>query len=187
MKPGRPQARVTQPPRSRPSTRPSARSAASVSSICSAASSSATSRWGSGGEELDIPLLPGDPDPLALAAAEQRVLVARHLGEPPLAADAEMQLDEVAEELDEDDLALRRVDAARGAVLVDADGDRAYRDERDVALLPVRARRPDADADPLLVLDDHAVGLDLDDLPADDVVVAHEARHDLGRRLRRDR
>src|SRR6266496_2872398 len=111
MNPGRPHASVIQPlPRPPlPRTAPSARSAAAVSSRSSTSSSSATSRCGSCGEELDIVLLPEDRDLLAFTASELRVALARDLREQPLAPRREVELDEVAEELDEEDLARGRV------------------------------------------------------------------------------
>src|SRR5829696_9963524 len=76
--------------------------------ISSACSISARSNCGVGSlpEELDILLLPRDRDRFALTAAQLRVVLARHLREHPLALGHEMELDQVAEELDEDDLAV---------------------------------------------------------------------------------
>src|SRR5262245_65973630 len=87
----------------------------------------------SGVEELDILLLPGDANHLARPAPEIRVAVAGHLGEHPLAAGREVQLDEVAEELDEDDLARRGVLGSRVAARADLDGCGPDRDERRLA------------------------------------------------------
>src|SRR5262245_52144887 len=95
---------------------PSAFSFGSCSSASASSSSPSASRsevCGSGTEELDIVLLPRDPDVLALAAAQERIALARHLGEHPLAADLQMQLHEVAEELDEHDPRVDRVVTGR--------------------------------------------------------------------------
>src|SRR5882724_4090925 len=127
MKPGSPHASVVQPP-PRPRTSPSARSAEAVFSSCSASSISSTSRCGSCGEELDILLLPGDPDPLTLTTPELRIPLTRDLCEQPLAARREVELHQVAEELDEDDLALGRVHARIRDDLADLDDRRADRD-----------------------------------------------------------
>src|SRR5205823_13817110 len=118
-KPGRPQARVTSPPLRPPRVlSPSAFSAfgrccprsASASSISSTAirvASSTGGSWGgSGPEELDILLLPRDADLLTLLAPEGGIALAGHLCQHALASRGQMQLDEVAEELHEDDLAL---------------------------------------------------------------------------------
>src|SRR5262249_48579521 len=120
--PGSAHAAVSQPP---PCSRPSFanQSASSRGSACWSSSASSTSSRirsclcaGSGSEELGILFPPGDPDRLAFAPAEGGVALARHLGEHPLAADRQVELHQVAEELDEEDLALRRVRPARGAV-----------------------------------------------------------------------
>src|SRR5262245_56777886 len=71
-------------------------SSASASSSSPLASRSGPVTCGSGPEELGILLLPGDPDALALTAAQQRVTLAGHLGQHPLSADLEVKLDEVA-------------------------------------------------------------------------------------------
>src|SRR5438445_2820162 len=92
------------PPRSAPRPSPSAFSTlggfwsriASASSTSSRASRLTSSPGGSGVEELDIVLLPGDPNPLSLAAAQQRVLLRGDLGKHPLAAGEQVELDEVA-------------------------------------------------------------------------------------------
>src|SRR6476620_873073 len=112
-KPGAAHASVTQlPPRSRcaPRFSPSARSC-SCSTSSSSSSMSARSRCGggSGVEELDILLFPHDADGLALAAPKGRIPVAGHLRQHPFTARSEVQLDKVAEELDEHDLAVGRV------------------------------------------------------------------------------
>src|SRR6476660_7137897 len=84
-------------------------------SSSSTSSSSPTSRRGASGgldpEELDILFLPGDPDPVALAPSQRRVVVACDLCEQPLTTGREMELDEIAEVLDEDDLAGQPVQA----------------------------------------------------------------------------
>src|SRR5262249_8380647 len=104
--PGSAHRAVTQP-RSRASPASSARTRARSCAISSSASSTSarTRSAGSGAEELCILLLPDDPDLVALAPAEVRVALARDLREHALAAGGEMELDEVAEELDEEDLA----------------------------------------------------------------------------------
>src|SRR3989304_7708966 len=120
MNPGAAGAVVPQPPpRAPPPPSPSAFSAfggcclriASASSTSSSASRAASPPGRSGVEELDILLLPGDSDPLALAAAQRRVLLGADLGEHALARCEQVELDEVAEELHEDDLALGRVES----------------------------------------------------------------------------
>src|SRR5438128_2537062 len=158
-KPGSPQASVIQPPpRPRPPAcrTPSARSLCAPTS-CSASSISATSisGAGSGVEELDILLLPGDPDLLTLLAAEGGIAVARHLRQHALASRGQVQLDEIAQELDEDDLALDRV-AGRGAVAPLVHLDRGGTDRHERRLADGRrleAVRPDAHAHLLVVLD----------------------------------
>src|SRR5438067_11097143 len=96
--PGSAHAAVTQPP---PRSDLSIPSACSRGAACWSSSASSTSaRIGSGAEELDILLLPADSDRLAFATPELRVALARHLGEHPLAADREVELDEIAEEPD---------------------------------------------------------------------------------------
>src|SRR5690242_11094717 len=143
--PGSAHAAVIQPPpRSvasfdSPSARSDAASSASVSSRPVASRS--------GAEELSILLLPRDPQPLAFATAEGRIAVAGDLRGHPLAADREVQLDEVAEKLDEEDLALGRVrPGRRGAVLRDDDCRRANGDEGVVPDLRLAAGRDDARA-----------------------------------------
>src|SRR5207253_232138 len=85
------------------------------SRIASASSTSKTairvaSRSGcSGVEELDILLLPGDPDRLPLAAPKRRIPLGGNLREQAVTAGHEVELHEIPEELDEDDLALGRV------------------------------------------------------------------------------
>src|SRR5680860_715577 len=122
MRPGAASAAVTQPPPRgrqppRPPPSPSAASGRRCSRMSLASPSSSSERRAasspgcSGGEELGILLLPGDPDPLALAAAQRGVLLGADLGEHALAVREQVELDEVAEELDEDDLALGRVQA----------------------------------------------------------------------------
>src|SRR3954451_13283809 len=164
--PGSAQAAVIQPP---PRSDLSIPSACSRDTPCASSSASSTSaRIGSGAEELDILLFPGDSDLLAFAAAELRVPLSRHLGEHPLAADCEVELDEVAEVLDEDHLALRAVEPA-GAVGVDHDRRGPDGDE---CLVPDRApvaRRHDARANIVLVGDHEAVAVALDDAPTNDV------------------
>src|SRR5262245_8052922 len=110
-KPGAAQASVTQlRPRSRcaPRCSPSARSCScstsSSSSSMSARSSCGTASGPSGVEELDILFFPDDAHGLALTAAEGRIPVAGQLRKHPLTARGQVQLDEIAEELDEDDL-----------------------------------------------------------------------------------
>src|SRR5262249_8083882 len=157
--PGSAQAAVIQPPPRSDVSRPSA---CSRDTECERSSASSTSpRIGSGAEELDILLLPADPDLLALAAAKLGVPLAADLGQHPLAADCEVELDEVAEELDEQHLALRGVQPA-GAVRVHLDGRRPDRDERLVADIGAGARRDDARADIVVVGDHVAVAVTLD-------------------------
>src|SRR5436190_14264167 len=140
MKPGSAQRNVTNPcPRSRSWAfwTPSARSC-SASTSCSSASMSCRSRRGtgsgpSGGEELDILLLPGDENRLALSAPEVWIALAGDLRQHPLAARHEVKLHEIAEELDEDDLAAGGVAGIRVAGLADLDGRGPDRDERLVA------------------------------------------------------
>src|SRR3954470_9030153 len=98
--PGSAHAAVIQPPpRSAPSRdSPSACSGASSSSACSSPAASSCGA-GSGAEELGILLLPRDADSVALPSAKDRIALARDLREHPLAADREMKLDEIAEEL----------------------------------------------------------------------------------------
>src|SRR5690242_14260961 len=115
-KPGSPQASVIRPlrpPRAPPDASPSAFSAccgrcassASASSTSCNAAREASLPGCSGVEELDILLLPVDPDCLALLAAQRGVALARHLREHALSRHREVEFHEVAEELDEDDLA----------------------------------------------------------------------------------
>src|SRR5262249_40231398 len=183
--PGSAHRAVTQP-RSRASPASSARTRARSCAISSSASSTSarTRSAGSGAEELCILLLPDYPDLVALAPAEVRVALAGDLREHALAAGGEMELDEVAEELDEEDLALRGVRRRRGGILRDLDGCGAHRDERLVADGAPAAGGEDARPDVVLVRHDESVALDLDDAPTDDVVVAHEAGDELGLRLR---
>src|SRR5689334_16557877 len=176
MNPGSPHASVTQPPPFLPRTSPSARSARVVSSICSASSSSETSRWGSGGEELDILLLPPDAHALALAPPQRRIMLARSLHEEALATCGEMELHQIAQELDENHLALGRVDRAGAAVLIDPCRRRPNRDERLRARRPRVFRRPHARPDTVRVLDHQPATGVLHHGAADDVVVAHEPR-----------
>src|SRR5262245_31817360 len=112
MKPGAAHARVIHPrPRSLSAAfwTPSARSCSASTSRSSARMSSRSS-CGPGGsgpsglEELDILLLPRDENRLPLPAPEVRIPLARHLRQHPLAAGHQVKLDEVAQELDEDDL-----------------------------------------------------------------------------------
>src|SRR5438132_671272 len=69
---------------------------------------------GSGVEELDIFLLPRDADLLTLLAPEGGIALAGHLRQHAVASRCQMELDQIAEELDEHDLALDGV--ARGPV-----------------------------------------------------------------------
>src|SRR6476659_2987288 len=137
MKPGSAQRNVISPcPRSFscPFWTPSARSG-SASTSCSALSMSSRSRRGtgegpSGGEELDILLLPGDENRLALPAPEVRIALAGHLRQHPLAPGDEVKLHEIAEELDEHELAPGGVVLDRSvAGLADDDGRGPDRDE----------------------------------------------------------
>src|SRR5215831_3284529 len=146
-------------PRSRASPAPSARTRArSCATSSSASSTSARTRSaGSGAEELCILLLPDDPDHVALAASEVGVALARDLREHALAAGREMELDEVAEELDEEDLAPGRVRGRRAGILRDLDGCGTHRDERLVADGVPVARSEHACADIVLVRDDEPV------------------------------
>src|SRR3990172_3516033 len=189
-KPGSAQAAVIHPlPFPTAASSPRARSGCcwTISSACSIPPTS-SSGAPSGLEDLDILFLPGDPDLLALLAAQRGVALPRHLGEHALAAGAQVELDEVAEELDEDDLALGRVHSDRPRVaFLDLDRGRANRHEHLVADLRGIVRGPDADPDVVLVLEDQPLAVALGDTPAGDVVVAHEACHELGRRPRRDR
>src|SRR4051812_18688717 len=180
--PGSAHAAVSQPP---PCSPPSVAAPSAPSRRCSSASvssSSATSSCGVGSrpEELAIPLLPPDPDRVAFAPAECRVAVARHLGEHALAADGEGELDEVAEELDKEDLAMRGVRHGGRGTVVDLDGRGADRDERLVADGAGVAGGEYARAHVAVTGDHEAVAAALDHVPADDVVVAHEARDELG-------
>src|SRR5262245_18270116 len=123
-------------------------SASSISSMASRVPSSPTA-WepGLGLEELDILFLPGDPELLALAALEGRVLVAGDLREHALAAGEEVQLHEVAQELDEHDLALGGVHVAgRGARAVDLHGRGPDGEHRGVADRVLARIRPAAGA-----------------------------------------
>src|SRR5260221_1537825 len=187
MKPGNPQASVAQPPPLRPRTSPSARSAEEESSSPSASSISSTSRCGSDGEEPDILFPPGDRQPLALTAPQLRVPLARDFGEQPLAPRSEVELHQVAEELDEDDLAVGRVLLARCPSIIDLNDRGAHGDLGRIADRGSGALDASARTDSVLVLDDHAPSSALDDLPRNDVVVAHEARDELRRRPRRNR
>src|SRR5262245_29219836 len=166
MKPGAAQARVTQlPPRSRraPFWRPSARSC-SVSISSSSASMSSRSRCGlgsgaSGVEELDILLLPGDADLLALPATEGRILLPWHLRQHALAAGDEVQLHEIAQELHEDDLTLGRVAVS---IRFATDLDRGSADRHECGLADGgcgTVLRTDGDTDVVLVLDDDAAAV----------------------------
>src|SRR5262249_56134947 len=96
--------------------------------------------WGAaGGEEVEILRLPGDEQRLALPAPEVRITVAGHLGQHALAAGNEVELDEIAEELDEDDLAPGGVVDGRITGLADLDGRCPDRDECRLADGPPRA------------------------------------------------
>src|SRR5262249_24004627 len=152
-------------PRSRASPAPSARTRARSCATSSSASSTSARRRsaGSGAEELCILLLPDDPDLVALAAAEVRVPLARDLREHALAAGRKMELDEVSEELDEEDLALRGVRRRRGGILRHLHGCGAHRDERLVADGAPVARREHARLDVVLVRDHEPVAVALDD------------------------
>jgi hypothetical protein len=120
---------------------------------------------------------------------ERRIALTGDLGKHSLLAGEEMQLDEVAEELDEDDLAFRRVHAVsrRRPVAVDLHCSRTDRDHGGIPDGVLRVARADTDADVPLVLHDQAVALPRGHFAADDVVVAHEPCHELGRRLGGDR
>ena len=73
-----------------------------------------------------------------------------------------MELDEVAEELDEQDLAIGRIRAVRGgAVEVDLDGGGPDRDQRLVAHRPGVAGRDDARLDVVLAGDDQPIAVAL--------------------------
>src|SRR5581483_10791849 len=115
--------------------------------------SSATEAGGSGAKELDIFGLPRDPERLALLPAELRVAVTRQLGEHPVSACVQVELDEVAEVLDEDDLAGRAVLGRAAVALVDRHGGRAHGDERGVADGGRVARHEHGGADEAAVLD----------------------------------
>src|SRR4051794_3869917 len=113
-----PHAAVIQPSRRpRPPPERSPRALSAFGRFClriaSASSTSSRARRAppgfSGPEELDILLLPRDADLLPLPATQIGVALAGHLREHPLAAGGEVQLDEVAEKLDEDDLGLDRM------------------------------------------------------------------------------
>src|SRR5690349_14343523 len=146
MNPGMPHAAVIQPSRRpRPPPERSPRALSAFGRFCwriaSASSTSPRARRAesgfcgsvpSGPEELDILLLPRDADLLPLPATQIGVALAGHLREHPLAAGGEVQLDEVAEELDEDDLGLDRV-AGGSLCIVELDGRSADRDLRRVA------------------------------------------------------
>src|SRR5262249_45074535 len=178
-----------------PRTSPSARSTRGAASSCSASSSSATSRassltsmsGGSGGEELDILLLPANPYRLPLASAQRRVVISGDFHQQPLAPRREVELDEVAEELHEHDLARSGVERARCAAGGDPSRRSTNRDEGGRADGARVAGRLDAGANAVLVLDDQPAARVLDDLALDDVVVAHEARDELRGRLGGDR
>src|SRR5581483_284404 len=174
--PGSAHAAVVQPPPLSPvsAALPSACSRGDCSS-CSASSTPASA--GSGVEELCIPFVPADPDLVALAPAEGGVALPRHLREHPLAGEVEVELDEIAEELDEQDLALGGVRAA-GAVGIDLHRCCADGDQRLVADGAIRPRN-DARAQIVLSGDDEPVAVPLDDSPTNDVVVAHEAGDEL--------
>src|SRR5882724_20101 len=166
MKPGRPHARVTQPPPLPrvPPCSPRARSVRCVVSISSACSISATSRRGSLGEELDILLLPRDPDLLALAAAKRWIALAGHLHEQALAAGDEVELDEVAEELDEDDLAVRRVERRRSVGVVELDGRGPNGNQRRLARSPLVVGGLHARPNAAVVLDHQTIAVALRDV-----------------------
>src|SRR5215471_16758680 len=102
---------------------------------------------GSGVEKLDILLLPDDADGLPLATTELRVLVTRDLREHPLTACSEVNLDEIAEELDEHDLAVGRVHRLLACALGELDRGRPHRDERLVSHRRARSVR-DGDTRP---------------------------------------
>src|SRR5581483_11512609 len=95
--------------------------------------SSATEAGGSGAKELDIFGLPGDPERLPLLPAQLRVAVAGQLGEHPVSAGVQVELDEIAEVLDEDDLAQRAVLGSAAVALVDRHGGGTHGDESGVA------------------------------------------------------
>src|SRR5690349_8494424 len=141
MKPGMPHAAVIRPwrrPRLSPPRSPRARSAfgrfcwriASASSTSPSAMRAASVLCGSvpsGLEELDILLLPRDADLLPLPATQLGIPLAGNFREHPLAAGGQVQLDEVAEKLDEDDLGLDRI-AGGSLCVVELDCSGADRD-----------------------------------------------------------
>ena len=98
-----------------------------------------------------------------------------------------MELDEVAEELDEEDLALGRVRGRGGCPVEDLDGSRAHRDERLVTHFEGVPARDHARPHVVVAHDDDTIARALGDLAADDVVVAHEAGDELGLGPRCDR
>src|SRR4029077_3303965 len=125
--------------------------------------------------ELDILLLPADPDPLPFLPAKSRIALARDLGQHPVAADREMQLHEIAEELDEQDLAVGRIRAVRcGAALVDLYGRGPDRDERLVADRSRVAGCDDVRLDVVRAGHAQPVTVALRHAAANDVVIAHE-------------
>src|SRR5262249_36378978 len=150
--------------------------ARSCATSASASSTSARTRSaGSGAGGLCILLPSDDPGLVAPAAPEVRGALAPDPPAHPPAPAGAVGADEVAEELDEEDLALRGVPGRRGGILRALDGRGAHRAERLVADGAPVSRRNHARPDVVLVLDDEPVAVDLDDAPADDVVVAHEA------------
>src|SRR5438876_1888330 len=179
---------VTQPlPRLAATCSPSARSAG-CSAISSAASISATSSCGtdSGSEELPIALVPRDRDLLALPASQRGVAVARHLRQHPLVADGEMELYEIAEKLDEDDIAVGGVHLVPHRAVAELNSRGPDRDQGLVAdrrrIVACQNARTD-----VAVLDDQTIALARRHPPTDDVVVAHEAGDELGLGPRCDR
>ena len=97
-----------------------------------------------------------------------------------------MELDQVAEELDEDDLALRGVDTAFRAAGAELHGSRAHGDDGLVPDREIVARREHARPD-AAVLEHETIAVAARDRAVDDVVVAHEAGDELGLRPGRDR
>ena len=98
----------------------------------------------------------------------------------------EVELHEIAEELDEDDLTVGRVELRLGgAAGIEAHGRGADGDGNGVARCSVVPGCQDAAADAAIV-DHDAVALTPCDRTLDDVVVAHEPRDELGFRLRGD-
>src|SRR6188768_188402 len=182
MRPGAASAAVTHPlprPPSPPSPSASSepgrrcRESSSASSTSSSASLLASSRSESGVEELDIVFLPGDADPLSFPAAQGWIVLRADLGEHPLVAGQQVELHEITEELDEHDLALRRVEPVPRAVRLDRHRRRANGDHRRAADRAPVAGGVDADAEVLLVaFDDQPVALVRLDDAAEDVVVA---------------